>query len=126
MRTNKQESIASIKHDLIKSKKIGNNTFEVVYKNGHRAIRLHKTDIVTFTANRIFLNTNGWETVTTKARMNEYLPTSHSSHLQKPARVFQRKHQWYVDTPDGEVPYYDNMMLDYEGYHCAVSGHYNP
>ena len=71
--TTKSESIASIKHDLMKSCVVGNNTFEVVYKDGTRAIRLHKTDIITFT-----------------------------------------------DTQDGEVPYYDGMMLDYEGYHCEV------
>ena len=53
--TTKSESIASIKHDLMKSCVVGNNTFEVVYKDGTRAIRLHKTDIITFTA----VNTSG-------------------------------------------------------------------
>lgn len=110
-RTTKAESIASIRHLLVKSKKVGNNTFEVVYKNGDRAIRLHRTDILTFTPNRVILNTNGWETVTTQARMNEYLPTF------KGVRVYQSKHIWYVNTPDGEVKYYDGMELDYDGCH---------
>ena len=114
-RTTKAESIASIKHLLIKSRKVGNNTFEVFYKNGDRAIRLHRTDIVIWTTissglfSRVILNTNGWETVTTKARMNQYMPNGH---------VYQHKYKWYVSTPDGDVPYYDGMQLDYAGYHC--------
>ena len=111
-RTTKAESIASIKDQLIKSKKVGNNTFEVVYKNGDRAIRLHRTDILTFTPNRVILNTNGWETVTTKARMNEHISMSNR------LSVYQSKHKWYVRTPEGDVPYYDGMMFDYDGYHC--------
>ena len=114
--TTKSESIASIKHDMMKSCVVGNNTFEVVYKDGTRAIRLHKTDIITFTANRIVLNANGWETVTTKARMNEYLP------FYTGLGVSQRKYKWYVATQDGEVPYYDGMMFDYDGHHCEPFG----
>jgi len=119
-RTTKAESIASISHLLVKSRKVGNNTFEVFYKNGDRAIRLHRTDIVTWRTiycsacygtklKRIVLNTNGWETVTTKARMNQYMPNGH---------IYQHKYKWYVKTPDGDVPYYDGMILDYDGYHC--------
>ena len=107
-RTTKAQSIASISHLLVKSKKVGNNTFEVVYKNGDRAIRLHKTDILTFTPNRVILNTNGWETVTTKARINQYMPNGY---------VYQRKYKWYVSTPEGDTPYYDGMELDYNGCH---------
>ena len=110
-RTTKAESIASIKHLLVKSRRIGNNTFKVFYKNGDHAIRLHKTDIITWRANKVILNTNGWQTLTSKARMNEYLPTS------KGVRVYQSKHIWYVNTPEGAVEYYDGIELDYDGCH---------
>ncbi len=110
-RTTKAESIASIKHLLVKSRRIGNNTFKVFYKNGDHAIRLHKTDIITWRANKVILNTNGWQTLTSKARMNEYLPTF------KGVRVYQSKHIWYVNTPEGAVEYYDGIELDYDGCH---------
>ena len=107
-RMTKEDSIESIKHDLMSSKKIGNNTFEVVYKDGTRAIRLHKTDVVTFSANRYMLNTGGWQTVTTKDRINKYIPEGY---------VSQTNFEWSVRTPSGDVDYYDGIMFDYEGEH---------
>ncbi len=51
-------------------KKLGNNTFEVTYPNGNRAIRYHHTDVITYHPNGdIVLNTDGYLTSTTKERM---------------------------------------------------------
>ena len=105
-RMTKEDSIESIKHDLMSSKKVGNNTFEVVYKDGTRAIRLHKTNVVTFGTDRYTLNTGGWETYTTKDRINKYIPTGY---------VYQERKEWYVRTPCGVVDYYDGITFDYEG-----------
>lgn len=86
------------------SKKVGNNTYAIRRDQNSIAIRLHNTDILTFSANgSIKLNTGGWETVTTKSRMNEFLPEGYS--------VFQKSHVWYVDTPKGMVAYRDNMVV---------------
>ena len=107
--TTKKDSLASIKHDVMRSKKIGNNTFEVIYKDGKRAIRLHTTDIITFVGGRYVLNTNGWETVTTKDRINKYIPHGY---------VYQHNFIWYVRTEsEGDIEYYDNMMFDQDGRH---------
>ena len=106
--TTKQESLESIKNDVMRSRKIGNNTFEVIYKDGNRAIRLHKTDIITFWPTLFSLNTGGWDTVTTKARLNKYMP-HHSVY------IFQRQYTWYVSTDKGEVEYYDGMRFNYTG-----------
>jgi|TARA_R110002096_G_C14546497_1_gene718853 hypothetical protein len=117
--TTKVESLKSVRCEVMRSKKIGNNTFEVVYTDGSRAIRLHKTDIVTFIDGVIILDTNGWETVTTKARMNDYIPTSL-------AHVYQSKHIWYVTTAnDGDILYYDGIKLDYNGNHITYDQHDN-
>jgi len=39
-------------------------------ENGRSVVTLHNTDIVTFDEENIILNTGGWSTATTKARMN--------------------------------------------------------
>ena len=70
-RMTKEDSIESIKHDLKSSKKVAHNTFEVIYKDGTRAIRLFKTDVVTFGTDNYTLNTDGWETNITKDRINK-------------------------------------------------------
>lgn len=57
-----------------KRRKLQNNTYLVQTREGF-GIRLHNTVIVEFKlGGRIRLNTGGWLTVTTKARMNAYLP----------------------------------------------------
>jgi hypothetical protein len=116
--TTKTESLKSVRCEVMRSKKIGNNTFEVVYTDGSRAIRLHKTDIVTFIDGVIILDTNGWETVTTKARINHYIPSG--------AYVYQRNYCWYVTTAnEGDIPYYDGIKLDYNGNHITYDQHDN-
>jgi hypothetical protein len=111
--TTKVESLKSVRCEVKSSKKIGNNTFEVLYTDGSRAIRLHKTDIVTFIDGLIILDTNGWETVTTKARMNHYIPSG--------GYVYQRNYCWYVTTAnEGDILYYDGIKLDYDGNHITM------
>jgi len=107
-RTTKDESLRSIQNDVSHSKKIGNNTFEVIYKDGNRAIRLHKTDVVTFGASLYTINTNGWQTPTAKNKINKYSPQIY---------VFQNDFKWYVHTNEGNLEYYDGMRFDYFGKH---------
>ena len=105
-RITKEQSIESIKHDLKSSNKVGNNTFEVVYKDGTRAIRFHKTNVITFGTDRYTLNTGGWETNITKDRINKHIPYGY---------VYQERKEWYVNTPSGVVDYFDGIAFDYEG-----------
>ena len=66
---------------------------EVRFHDGRTIVRLHSTDIVDVdtTDNTITLNTGGWNTVTTKERMNAVLNAFDS-----PYRIHQRDFQWYV------------------------------
>ena len=66
---------------------------EVRFHDGRTIVRLHSTDIVDVDTrdNTITLNTGGWNTVTTKERMNTVLSAFNS-----PYRVYQRNFQWYV------------------------------
>jgi hypothetical protein len=55
-------------------KQLGNNTFEIAYPNGDRAIRYYHTDIITYRSNGdIVLNSGGWLTTTTRDRFRNYL-----------------------------------------------------
>jgi hypothetical protein len=68
------------------SKKIGNNTYLIHRPEGF-AIRLHDTDILLFRPDHsVVVRTNGWTTVTTKARINEHLPLR---------GIFQKAGAWF-------------------------------
>lgn len=94
------------------SANVGNNTeLRLAPRSGEGAPRdvqvwLHNTPIVTFHEDdTITLNSGGWHSVTTKARMNSVLPQF--------LGVVQKKHSWYVhDQRDGsEVPFFDGMRI---------------
>ena len=88
------------------SRKVGNNTYAIRNDNGSIGIRLHNTQVIVFQTNGdVVLNSGGWHTVTTKARMNEFLP--------KPWRVAQRNYAWYLGNwQTGEIiGYSDGMVL---------------
>lgn len=68
------------------------------------SIVLHHTAVVTFRKNgEIVLNSGGWRTTTTKARINAALPTGY--------HVYQDKREWFVQTPGQQVKYQDGMTL---------------
>lgn len=76
------------------------------------AVHYQKTDVVTYYANgTLSLNSDGWQTVTTKARFSEY----------SRARVFSDKGVWYFAPADWSTPrekrmlYYDGVVLDLDG-----------
>lgn len=60
---------------ILSSKKVKNNTRLTEYKDGRRILTLHQTDMITWLPNgKIILNNGGWDTMTTRARFNEFLP----------------------------------------------------
>lgn len=69
------------------SRKVQNNTYLEGRINGDIAVRLHYTHVVRYRSNgEIILDSGGWQTVTTKARMNTWAPV----------RVMQRNYVWSV------------------------------
>jgi hypothetical protein len=107
--TTKQDSIYRLE-GVKESRKVGNNTFRIVYDNGDVAIRLHQTNVVTYHANgTTSISSGGWQTTTTKSRLNTYIPNNHY--------VYQRDFQWFVGkrNQDNEVVYevdfYDGMFI---------------
>ena len=87
-------------------KRIGNNTWAERRDDETIAIRLHATDIITLNLDgRVTLNTGGWYTVTTKARMNEYAPL---------VRVYSVKAVWHVRLAGSDLPYVDGFSYHEE------------
>ena len=75
---------------------------EVRFHDGRIIVRLHSTDIVDVDTknNSITLRTGGWETVTTKERMNAVLRA-----FKSPYHVYQHKYEWYVASYAQEFPF---------------------
>ena len=75
------------------SRKVANNTYLVDFGE-YIGLRLHGTIIVSYHPDRTKVFTGGWRTVTTKARINDYLPAG---------GIFQKAGVWYWNTigPDG-------------------------
>lgn len=97
--TTKRESVSDLTN-VESSRRIDNNTYEIKYINGDRAIRLHLTNIIIFKSNGdTVLNSGGWRTATTKARINTFCNLS----------VYQERGIWYV----GErTIFYDGITFD--------------
>lgn len=86
--------------------RVGKVHTKVFTSLGSTYIRYHNTDVVRFNESEITLKTNGWNTATTKARMNQA-----SNEYNLGFSVSQRKNEWYVMTPDGEIPFKDGMTI---------------
>lgn len=74
------------------SKVIANNTLLITLP-GKRIIRLYDTDILTEENGTITITTGGFDTVTTRSRINDYLPAGYG--------VYVKNYQQYVTTPKG-------------------------
>jgi len=97
-----------------RKRKLANNTYLECNPDGSFGIRLHSTQVVIYHADgRIELQSGGWQTVTTKARMNEFSPLS----------IGSDRGVWYVNdrgmyaTPGRwtQVPYADGITSHPDG-----------
>lgn len=74
----------------------------------HGGVTYHSTNIVSWKDNKVTLNSDGWETVTTKRKMNQA-----SKMFCLGYSVFQKDFEWFVNLPNGEtVPFKDNMTFE--------------
>lgn len=59
----------------LERRKLANHTYAIRKSESEIAVRLHDTDIVTFVKGKgVRLNSGGWRTMTTRQRINNYLP----------------------------------------------------
>ena len=69
----------------------------------------HNTAVVQFNNDKIILNSGGWDTRTTKTRMNQA-----SNQYGLRFSVYQVDFAWYVSIGDDMQPYYDGIVIDIE------------
>ena len=79
---------------------IGRTATKVEHRGLETFVRYHNTDVVQFDSLYITLNTGGWETATTKLRMNQA-----SNQFGLGYQVYQKDYRWYVviSQLDGET-----------------------
>jgi hypothetical protein len=83
-------------------RKVGNNTYAEILNDNTVAIKLHSTYVVKIKDDNTYtLNSGGWQTVTTKDRINQY----------SPVKVYQRQFEWFVTINGKEYPFIDNMVV---------------
>ena len=86
---------------------IGTHKTEVLTENGVTSVKYHDTKVVTFSEDAIMLDTGGWFTPTTKARMNQ---TSNQFGLDY--KVYQKDFEWFVHYNGKDYNYFDGMRID--------------
>ena len=100
-----------------------NNTRVVRVDDSTIGITLHGHRIITVQADdRMILDSCGWRTVTTKQRMNEYLPY--------PWSVYQKNHIWYLSfmnwaRDNVEYLFQDGITLDVDTQLVTRAGNLN-
>jgi hypothetical protein len=79
-----------------------------VYRDVHDdiCIKYHTTIVVRITRRGVFLDSGGWETVTTKRRMNQA-----SDEFDLGFYVFQKNFDWFVSYKGEEIPFESGMEL---------------
>lgn len=95
------------------SKKVGNNSYLHKVDGDKVAYKLHETDIVIFSPKEIELNSGGWQTPTTKDRINRALSLGGIGNI-----LYQYNGNWYVNNnKEGSegIPFTDGMKIDYTG-----------
>lgn len=86
-------------------RKIGNNTW-LERRGTDIAVRYHATDIITLhSAGTVTLATGGWFTVTTKARLNDFL-------FRHGITVVSVRGDWFLSVNGQRYPFYDGVRFD--------------
>lgn len=83
-------------------RKVGNNTYAKILQDGSVGIMLHSTYVVKIHPDNTYtLQNGGWQTATTKDRINQY----------SPVKVYQRNYNWYIRLNGREYPFIDGMVV---------------
>lgn len=75
-------------------------------ENGWTIGRYHSTDVIKFNDQEIILDSGGWQTVTTKTRLNQA-----SNQFDLGFSVYQKNFEWFVDYRGQTFPFEDGMTL---------------
>jgi len=89
-------------------KKVANNTYLVRRENGDIVLILHESPILTATNGSLVLDSCGWQTLTTKERINRYLPTGWT--------LYSENRIWYLEDPQkARYAFADGITIEPDG-----------
>ena len=92
---------------MARQDKIGKTATKVhVDRLDNTHVTYHETTVVCFSETKIILRSDGYETVTTKTRMNQA-----SAQFGLGYHVYQVDYTWFVDYNDETLPFVDGMSL---------------
>jgi hypothetical protein len=108
---NYAEAVAMLTGRCKTRRRLDNNTY--LWRDSEDssvvAIRLHATDILEFKQNgSIKVNTGGWNTVTTRDRLNRYLPRPWHVYSERGAMILSNYSYWAESKPKGGI----ELVLD--------------
>ena len=92
---------------MTQQQRVGTHRTNIVMLQGLTSVVYHSTPVVQFDSDKIIPNSGGWETATTKSRMNQ---ASHQYGLG--FEVYQVDFTWYVDYKGETIPFTDGLILD--------------
>ena len=78
----------------------------IITKSGLTKMYYHNTSVVSFNDKIITLDSGGWETNTTKKRMNQA-----SEQYNLGFTVYQKAKKWFIKYKGKEIPFNDNIIL---------------
>ncbi len=113
MEVTMKEQLANIDYPITNAKKFGGSTIIFNSANGDTVVRLYDTDIFIkyddSPHNRIKLDSGGYQTNTTKDRIN----TAFSHFGYGDWRIIQRKGIWYIynQEHDAKITFFDGIIL---------------
>ena len=91
---------------MAQTRRVGRTATSVMCTNGRISAVYHSTEVVLATKEKIVLNTGGWTTATTKARMNQA-----SNQFGLGYKVYQKDRAWFV-TYKGETRPFEGQELE--------------
>jgi len=84
-------------------RKLTHNTYRSTW-DGQPCVIFHRTTIIVrLPGGGYKLSSGGWQTTTTKQRLNALLPGGYS--------ISQKDFRWTVHTPEGDLPFFDHMIV---------------
>ena len=86
---------------------VGAHKTSIVQLEGLTSIVYHNTPVVQFNNEEIVLDSGGWDTRTTKTRMNQA-----SNQYGLGFEVYQVNYTWYVEYKGETIPFEDMMRLN--------------
>lgn len=96
----------------------GNERATQIFKeNGYTKVVYHQTVVVKFNSEEIILNSGGYQTYTTKHRMNQAAATFDLNY-----QVYQKDYEWFVEFDGQTFEFEDGMRLMKEGDVLTLGG----